>query len=157
VLSTALFRSHVPTSGALTRPGGAASPLIYPGNSPPRWTPALQLLKEGYTVVMAAKMAIFLPRQNFSSRVPRFPGFASFPWCALVFSPYRLDRTCPLHVFSVFARLARFRPFWPFCQVLLFRLVISQYPGDRTCTFHVFSVSPDLHVFARFGRVDSFC
>ena len=105
-------------------PGGNHPPLIYPGNSDPRWTPALQLVKEGYTVVGAAKTSIFLPRQNFSSRVPRFPGFASFPLCALVFSPYPRDRTCPFHVFSVFPRLRRFRPFWPYWPFSLFRMVI---------------------------------
>ena len=105
-------------------PGGNHPPLIYPGNSDPRWTPALQLVKEGYTVVGAAKTSIFLPRQNFSSRVPRFPSFASFPSCALVFSPYPRNRTCPFHVFSVFPRLRRFRPFWPFWPFSLFRMVI---------------------------------
>ena len=51
----------------------------------------------------------------------------------------------PVPRFLRFTRLARFRPSWPFCRFLLFRLVISPYQGDGTCPFHVF---PGLHVLA---------
>ena len=141
---------------AYTRPGGNHPPLIYPGNSDPRSTPALQLVKEGYTVVGAAKTSIFLPHQNFSSRVPRFPSFAKFSIVRA--GDFTLSRrpNVPVPRFLRFPRLARFRPSWPFWPSLLFRLVISPYPGDRTCPFHVFSVFPGLHVFARSARLAVF-
>ena len=45
--------------------GDATLPLIYPGNSAPPGSPALQLVKEGYTAAAAGKRPISLPRQDF--------------------------------------------------------------------------------------------
>lgn len=45
--------------------GDATLPLIYPGNSAPPRSPALQLVKEGYTAAAAGKRPISLPRQDF--------------------------------------------------------------------------------------------
>ena len=137
-------------------PGGNHPPLIYPGNSDPRWTPALQLVKEGYTVVGAAKTSIFLPRQNFSSRVPLFPGFASFPLCALVFSPYPRDRTCPFHVFSVFPGLDVFARSG---RIAVFAVPDGDFhhiQATERARSNVFSVFPGLHVFARSARFGRF-
>ena len=130
------------------------SPLLYPGNAPPPGTPALQLVKEGYTVVAAEKMAISLPRQRFSARLQRFPGFGSFRCSAVDFTvprPIPSDRTCPVYVFYVFSdfhvfvRFGRLR-----CSDVVFT-VPRPIPRDRTCP------TCPVYVTRRVARLQRFC
>ena len=84
--------------------------------------------------------------------------FPAYPWVFHCIS-MEPDRTCPFSVFSVFPGLARFRPFWPFWWISLhIHGDFTAYPWDQTVRARsMFSpFSPDLHVFARFGRFSGF-
>ena len=49
--------------------GAACSPLLYPGNAPPPGTPALQVVKKGYTFCHGRETARFSAvAENFSAR-----------------------------------------------------------------------------------------
>ena len=59
--------------------GSTTSPPIYPGNSAPPGSPALRLVKEGYTVAarqrneeILCRAAGFLPRSSISARTATF-------------------------------------------------------------------------------------
>jgi len=57
--STCFHRKTRPPSVPPMPGGAASSPLLYPGNAPPLGTPALQLVKEGYTLCRGRETARF--------------------------------------------------------------------------------------------------
>ena len=80
-----------------TGPGGVtSSPLLYPGNPAPPWTPALQLVKEGYTLCRGREMGLFSAAAGIPARC--FLGSTFWP-----FGP----RFCP--VLAVFQRRVKSR------------------------------------------------
>jgi len=140
--------------------GSTTSPPIYPGNSAPSGSPALRLVKEGYTVAarqrneeILCRAAGFLPRSSISARTATFWPFGHrfsivfrcFPRFGRSAAVFPTFRPCD-HRFSRFGPAnAVFAASWPICTVTY----VIGVPGSRLPVLAVFPVSAVRPPFSR--------